>query len=315
MKSPVLVKAPVDSGPTFGHRFNFVALIALHLGTIYAFTRPITYKLVLLAVITYVVRMFAITAVYHRYFSHKAYKTSRVFQFILAFLGTTATQKGPLWWAATHRVHHKQSDTEKDVHSPIRRGFWHAHVGWWAGRDHVSYDKALIPDFAGYPELRWLDEWYWVGVFSLIGGTALFGFDAFLWGYVVSTCFLMHGTFTINSLCHVFGSRRYATTDTSRNNFWLALITLGEGWHNNHHHYQSSARQGFYWWEIDMSYYALKVLEKLGLVWDLRPVPERWLKRHLISEVGERAPLLLQGKVVYANEKDAPLGEPEPEAG
>jgi stearoyl-CoA desaturase (delta-9 desaturase) len=185
--APLRVKAPAEDHPSFGQRFNFISILAIHGATIYAFSRGVTWKLALLAFITYFVRMFAVTGVYHRYFSHKSYKTSRAFQLFLAVLGTSATQKGPLWWASVHRVHHKHSDTEKDVHSPIRRGFWYSHMGWWLGREHVRTDHSVIPDFAGYPELRWVDEWHWVGVFALILGTSLFGFDAFLWGYVVSS--------------------------------------------------------------------------------------------------------------------------------
>jgi stearoyl-CoA desaturase (delta-9 desaturase) len=240
------------------------------------------------------VRIFAITAVYHRYFAHRAYRTSRAFQLFLAFLGTTATQKGPLWWAGTHRHHHRFSDMEEDVHSPERRGFWYSHMGWWLGREHEAYDEKNIQDFYAFPELRWLDKHHYVGPFVMMAVCyAIGGVDGLLWGYVVPTCFVHHGTFTINSLSHVWGSRRFATTDTSRNNFILALVTMGEGWHNNHHHYQSSARQGFYWWEIDLSFYVLKVLSWVGLVWDLRPVPEHALKRHLLAEVGERSPILL----------------------
>jgi stearoyl-CoA desaturase (delta-9 desaturase) len=281
--------------PSLGQYFNLAGIIAIHGATIYAFYRGATWRLAAFAAASYFIRMFAITAVYHRYFAHRSYKTSRPFQLFLALLGTTATQKGPLWWASTHRVHHKHSDTERDVHSPLRRGFWWSHMGWWLSREHENGDLALIPDFTGYPELRWVEKWNVLGPLALIGGLLAFGgFDVFLWGYVVSTCFLMHGTFTINSLSHVFGSRRYATTDTSRNNFLLALITLGEGWHNNHHHYMSSANQGFFWWEIDVSFYILKGLEKVGLVWDLRGVPEHMKKRNLMRDVGERAPLLMK---------------------
>jgi stearoyl-CoA desaturase (delta-9 desaturase) len=255
--------------------------------------------------------MFAITAVYHRYFSHRSYKTSRGLQFLLALLGTTATQKGPLWWGGTHRVHHKYSDTERDVHSPLRRGFWYAHMGWWLGREHEELDLKRIPDFAGFPELRWLDRYHVVGPLGMMALLfALGGYDAFLWGYVVSTCALMHGTFTINSLAHVFGSRRYATTDTSRNNFWLALVTLGEGWHNNHHHYMSSANQGFFWWEIDVSFYILRGMEKLGLIWDLRTAPAHVLQRNLIKEVGERSPLLAPQAAPVEPLDAPPLGRP-----
>jgi stearoyl-CoA desaturase (Delta-9 desaturase) len=298
-------------GPSFGQWFNVLGITAIHAGTVIAVIRGVTWKLAALAVATYFIRMFAITAVYHRYFSHRSYKTSRWLQFLLAVLGTTATQKGPLWWAGTHRVHHKYSDTERDVHSPIRRGLWYAHLGWWLGRDHEESDFKRIPDFAGFPELRWLDRHHVVGPLGMIALLLLLGgTDVFLWGYVVSTCALMHGTFMINSLAHVVGSRRYATTDTSRNNFWLALITLGEGWHNNHHHYMSSANQGFFWWEIDVSFYLLRAMEKLGLVWDLRAVPEHMLRRNLLSEVGERAPLLVPQAPADEPFDAAPLGEP-----
>ncbi|WP_044966691.1 acyl-CoA desaturase [Sorangium sp. So ce145] len=288
-----------------------LGIAAIHVGTVVAIVRGATWKLAALAAATYLVRMFAITAVYHRYFSHRSYKTSRGLQFLLALLGTTATQKGPLWWGGTHRVHHKYSDTERDVHSPLRKGFWYAHMGWWLGREHEELDLKRIPDFAGFPELRWLDRYHAVGPIGMIALLlAVGGYDAFLWGYVVSTCALMHGTFTINSLAHVFGSRRYATTDTSRNNFWLALITLGEGWHNNHHHYMSSANQGFFWWEIDVSFYILRAMEKLGLIWELRTAPAHVLQRNLIKEVGERSPLLAP-QATNAEPLDAPpLGRP-----
>ncbi|WP_437722603.1 acyl-CoA desaturase [Sorangium sp. So ce861] len=308
--SPTRVVVP-KPGPGLGQVFNVLGIVAIHVGTVIAIVRGATWKLAALAAATYFIRMFAITAVYHRYFSHRSYKTSRGLQFLLALLGTTATQKGPLWWGGTHRVHHKYSDTERDVHSPLRRGFWYAHLGWWLGREHEELDLKRIPDFAGFPELRWLDRYHVIGPLGMIALLfALGGYDAFLWGYVVSTCALMHGTFTINSLAHVFGSRRYATTDTSRNNFWLALITLGEGWHNNHHHYMSSANQGFFWWEIDVSFYILRGMEKLGLIWDLRTAPAHVLQRNLIKEVGERSPLLAPQAAPVEPLDAPPLGRP-----
>jgi stearoyl-CoA desaturase (Delta-9 desaturase) len=297
--------------------FNFLGILAIHIWTVVAFVRGGTWKLVALAAGMYFLRMFAITAGYHRYFSHRAYKTSRGMQLFLAVLGTTATQKGALWWASTHRIHHRYSDTEHDVHSPIRRGFFWSHAGWWLSGRHETTHHELIPDLAGYPELRWVDRWSVLGPLGMIALLlALGGFDAFLWGYVVSTCFLLHGTFTINSLAHVFGSRRYATTDTSRNNLLLALVTMGEGWHNNHHHYMNSASQGFYWWEIDASFYVLKLMEKVGLVWDLRGVPEHVKQKNLVANVGERCALLL-GKDERAIPVDVPVAVaiPEPDPG
>jgi stearoyl-CoA desaturase (Delta-9 desaturase) len=304
---PSPIPAAVPKSRSLGQIFNFLGIVAIHLGTVVAFTRGVSLKLVALAAATYFIRMFAITAVYHRYFAHRSYRTSRPFQLLLAWLGTTAAQKGPLWWASTHREHHKYSDTERDVHSPLRRGFWYAHMGWWLGREHETSRHDLIRDYARYPELRWLDKYHVVGPLSLIGLLLLAGgYDAFLWGFVVSTCFLMHATFTINSLAHVFGTRRYATSDTSRNNFWLALLTMGEGWHNNHHHYMASANQGFFWWEIDLSFYLLKLLEKLRLVWDVRSAPAHTRDRNLIAEVGEQSPLLLAHAEPATSEPIAP---------
>lgn len=224
--------------------------------------------------ITYCVRMFAITAGYHRYFSHRTYKTSRAFQFVLALLGMTTAQQGPLWWAAHHRRHHKYSDMPEDIHSPRQRGFIWSHCQWILAKRHKATDFDRIKDFAKYPELRFLNRYDLACVVAtavltyLVGGaTGLF------WGFFVSVVLAWHFTFFINSLAHVLGSRRYETTDDSRNNFFLALMTFGEGWHNNHHHYQRTARQGFFWWEIDMSWYALKVLEAMRIVWDVEGVP------------------------------------------
>ncbi|MBJ6759826.1 acyl-CoA desaturase [Myxococcaceae bacterium JPH2] len=219
----------------------------------------------------YVVRMWAITAGYHRYFAHRAYKTGRVFQFLIALVGTSAAQKGPLWWAAHHRHHHRYSDQPEDVHSPLQRGFWWSHVGWILCDKYVETRMDGIKDFARFPELRWLNRYYLVAPTLL--GIALFflgGFSMLVWGLFVSTTLLFHGTFTINSLSHIFGKRRYRTSDTSRNNWLLALLTLGEGWHNNHHYHQNTANQGWFWWEVDFSYYSLKVLSWLRVVEGLR---------------------------------------------
>ncbi len=227
-----------------------------------------------LALGLYFVRMFGLTAGYHRYFSHRSYKTSRVFQFLLALLGTTSTQKGVLWWAAHHRAHHKYSDTPRDIHSVRQQGFWWAHVKWILVRTYVETDFDRIKDFTRYPELLWLNKYHLVPPVAL--ATALFvtgGWWALLWGFFVSNTLLWHGTFCVNSLAHAFGRRRYQTTDDSRNSLLIALFTLGEGWHNNHHHYQRSERQGFYWWEVDITHYILRVLSVFGLVRDLHAPP------------------------------------------
>ncbi|MEM7518427.1 MAG: acyl-CoA desaturase, partial [Planctomycetota bacterium] len=231
----------------------------------------------------------------HRFFSHGAFKTSRAGQFALAFLGAMSTQRGPLWWAAHHRLHHKYSDKPEDAHSPVQHGFLWSHIGWVMARVNFRTRLEVVKDLAKFPELRFLDRFDLVAPAFL--GVSMFGlgvllervapqlgtngWQMFVWGFIVSTIALYHGTFSINSVAHRLGKRVYPTKDDSRNSMLLALITLGEGWHNNHHYYQAAARQGFLWWEIDISYYTLKALSKLGLVWDLRPVPARILERRL----------------------------------
>ena len=237
----------------------------------------------------YLVRMFAVTAFFHRYLSHRAFRTSRSFQLVLALLGATAVQRGPLWWASHHRAHHRSSDVDGDVHSPVRDGFWWSHVGWILSRGSFRTRLELVRDLARFPELRFLDRFdalvpillvpaFWglgASLEALAPGLGTNGPQMLVWGLGISTVALYHATFSVNSVAHRFGSRRYATRDESRNNLLLAVLTLGEGWHNNHHHYPASARQGFRWWEVDVSWYVLRALAALGLVWDLRPVPAR----------------------------------------
>jgi stearoyl-CoA desaturase (delta-9 desaturase) len=241
----------------------------------------------LVAALSYLLRMFAVTAFYHRYFSHRSFKTSRLAQFLFAVLGATAVQRGPVWWAAHHRHHHAHSDQPADPHSPAQHGFVQAHMGWFLTNRGFAPDLTRVRDLLHYPELRWLDRFdifapiaYAFGMLmlgSLLSryapelGTS--GGQMLAWGFFVATIFCYHGTYTINSLSHVFGRQRYDTGDDSRNNWLLALITLGEGWHNNHHHYPAATRQGFYWWEIDMTYYLLRMLSWCGIIWDLKPVP------------------------------------------
>lgn len=256
-----------------------ILFFAISSTVLFVFTVPFRWELVGLAVFSYYIRMFGITAAYHRYFSHNAFKTSRVFQFFLAFLGATAMQKGPLWWAAHHRNHHRFSDTEKDLHSPRLKGFWYSHMLWFLRNDYNDYEPRLIANYYKYPELVFLDKYHWIAPLSYAIGLYLIGgWDWLVYGYAVATFFLGHGTWTINSLCHVIGSKRFDTNDDSKNNFFLAMITMGEGWHNNHHYYAHSANQGFYWYEIDFSYYILKILSWFGIVWDLRKPPERILQ-------------------------------------
>lgn len=240
-----------------------------------------------LAIGVYYARMVVVTAGYHRYFSHRAFRTSRVFQFLLAVGAQSAAQSSVLWWASHHRWHHRHSDTPLDIHSAKRRGFWYAHLGWIL-QDAWAMDLKLVPDLAKYPELRFLSR---SGIdflpaallglaFLLIGGT-----HALVWGFMVSTVLLWHGSFAINSLTHMFGTRRYATKDESRNHWLLALITTGEGWHNNHHHYPSSASQGFFWWELDITYWVLRLWKAMRLISDLREPPAKVLAGPLMADL------------------------------
>jgi stearoyl-CoA desaturase (delta-9 desaturase) len=241
------------------------------------------------AAFLYVLRMFALTGLYHRYFAHRTFKTSRGWQFVFAVLGASAVQQGPLWWAAHHRIHHRSSDQPEDAHSPRVWGFLWSHVGWFLSHTNVKTRSDMVPDLARFRELRFLNRFH--VLVPIVLGLALYllgagleqvqpalgtsGAQMLVWGFFISTVVLHHGSFTINSLSHLFGTQRYATGDSSRNNAVLALITLGEGWHNNHHHYPGAVRQGFFWWEIDLTYYALYLLARIGVIHDLRPVPER----------------------------------------
>jgi stearoyl-CoA desaturase (Delta-9 desaturase) len=258
-----------------GQNFNKGPFLALHFAVVLVLFVPVTWTALGLCVGLYYLRMFGVSAGFHRYFAHRSYKTSRVFQFAMACLGCSALQKGPLWWAANHRQHHKHSDQEEDPHSPVRHGLWWSHIGWvlsTKNNDQVDLDE--VKDFSKYWELRLLERFHWAPAVVLAALCYLIdGWSGVVWGGIVSTVLLYHGTFLVNSICHLLGYRRYQTTDESRNNWWVALLTMGEGWHNNHHYYMSSVRQGFKWWEIDMSFYVLKLLSLPRVVWGLRGVP------------------------------------------
>ncbi|MEM7417279.1 MAG: fatty acid desaturase [Gemmatimonadota bacterium] len=274
-----------------------IPFILTHLVCFGAIWTGVTVEALLVCVALYLARMWAITAGFHRYFSHRSYKTSRVMQFLIAFLGQTSAQRGVIWWAAVHRHHHLHSDTEHDVHSPRHHGFWYSHVGWIFNPSNWEPDYGTVRDLTKYPELVWLDKnGHLCAILMGFAVWAIGGWSMLVVGFFWSTVLLFHGTFFINSLAHVSGEQRYLTGDDSRNSFLLALITLGEGWHNNHHHYQSSTRQGFRWWEVDISYYVLRAMAAIGLVWDLREPPaaivegERPVGRKVIEKVaGELA--------------------------
>jgi stearoyl-CoA desaturase (delta-9 desaturase) len=282
------------------HELDF---IGIHLVPFLAFFTHVTAFDWILCAALYVVRMFFVTGGYHRYFSHRSFKTSRVFQFILAFGAQSSFQKGVIWWAANHRIHHKHSDTPEDPHSAKIYGFWYAHIGWIMGPEHKPTRFDLIKDIK-HKELFWLNKYHFVPPLILaavvyfignkVNGTGWFdwsaGLSTLFIGFFLSTILLFHGTFTINSLMHKIGKPRYRTGDESRNSLVLALVTLGEGWHNNHHYYQSAARQGFYWWEIDITYYVLRMLGWMGIVWDIRGVPHKVKENNKVEEPEKSKP-------------------------
>ena len=288
--------------------------IGLHVACLAALLTGVDAVALILLAVTYLIKMFGVTAGYHRYFAHRAFKTSRVGQFILAWLGCSTMQRGPLWWAAHHREHHRHSDTPLDPHSPHETSFWWAHLGWVLSEDVAGAPYEKIRDYSSYWELRFLDKFHWIPgivlatacyvIGAVCGGwdgswqtffVQLPGWTSLVWGFLVSTVLTYHVTFSINSLSHLWGKRRYATDDDSRNNWLLAVLTLGEGWHNNHHHFQSSANQGFFWWEIDVSYYLLCLFSLVGLVWDVRrpgakALRHRGLKASPLPPGAEEAP-------------------------
>jgi stearoyl-CoA desaturase (delta-9 desaturase) len=289
-----------------------IPFVLIHVACLAAIWSGVTTTALMLCVALYIVRMFGVTAGYHRYFSHRSYKTSRVVQFLLAFLAQSSAQRGILWWAAKHRHHHKHSDTAIDVHSPRQAGFWYAHVGWIFTPQHGETDLDAVPDLTKYPELVWLDRNPYFPA-TILGAACLLlgGWAGLVVGFVWSTVLLYHGTFFINSLAHVHGTQRYVTGDDSRNNWWLAVITLGEGWHNNHHTYQRSTRQGFRWYEFDPTFYVLKTLSWARVVWDLGKPPtdvirnERPLGRALLEKVAHQLAMSFPLDQIEARARDA----------
>ena len=289
-----------------------IPFMLVHLASVAAIWTGVTAEALAICVVLYVGRMFAVTAGYHRYFSHRAFKTSRLGQYVLACLAQSSAQRGILWWAAKHRHHHKHSDTALDVHSPRQHGFWYAHMGWVFQPKHSKTDYAAVPDLVKHPELVRLDKHPYLPAAALAVATWLVaGWPGLIVGFVWSTVLLYHGTFSINSLAHVHGKQRYVTGDDSRNNWWLAVITLGEGWHNNHHAYMASARQGFRWWEVDPTYYLLRVLSWGRVVWHLTEPPqtlvrnEKRLGRGLLEKVARQLAATMPVERIGAQIRDA----------
>ena len=284
----VLPKVTAPFERSAEERVNWRASIPFLAVHVIAVVGTLAFGITLKALVLFVVlvwgRTFFITAGYHRYFAHRAYKTNRAFQLVLAVGGAMCVQKGPLWWAGHHRNHHRYSDTEVDIHSPLR-GFWWSHVGWILCDKYKDTPTEKIRDFAKYPEIRFVERHD--GMFPWILGVASFlvaGWSGLFFGFFLGTVVLWHNTFLVNSLAHVMGRRRYVTDDTSRNSFLIAVTTLGEGWHNNHHYHQASARNGFFWWELDVTWYILKALSWVGIVKDLKVPTKEILQSNRIAD-------------------------------
>jgi stearoyl-CoA desaturase (Delta-9 desaturase) len=268
--------------------------IMLNLSCLLVFVVGISWTAVITALVLCYIRVFAIGAFYHRYFAHRAFKTNRFWQFIFALLGASAAQRGPLWWATHHRRHHANADQPTDAHSPVHHGFLWSHVGWFLAQQNYYYNPKFVSDLTKYPELVFLDRYD--SLIPILYGITIFcvgallqhvapqlhtnGFQLFVWGFCISTIMLFHVTVSINSISHRYGKRKYNTKDNSRNSFILALLTLGEGWHNNHHHYPASAKQGFRFWEIDITYYMLCLLQSVGIIWDVKKVPKEIMEAY-----------------------------------
>jgi stearoyl-CoA desaturase (delta-9 desaturase) len=274
------------------YRSGTADLVLVHLGALLVFWVGVSWAAFIAFAVGTTVHMFCLTAVLHRYFSHRAFKTSRWFQFLMGVVATTAGQHDPIYWAVIHRRHHRYAGTEHDPHSREAYGMFWAHVGWLLGERHpeaTAFELQSVHDLAQYPELRFLNRYYRVvhgayGAMAFALGATLAhffpglntsGLQFTVWMWILGPLVVYHNTCLINSIGHNFGSQRFPTTDGSRNNWLLAIVLLGEGWHNNHHHYPQSERQGFYWWEIDLTHYLLVSLSWLGLIWDLKPVPDR----------------------------------------
>jgi stearoyl-CoA desaturase (delta-9 desaturase) len=256
-----------------------VLFLMIHLGALLIFVVQVNGVGCLLVFGLFLIRTFSITGGFHRYFAHHSFKTNRFVQFCIAFVGGTCAQKGMLWWVAHHRQHHQHSDTDRDIHSAKCEGFYWAHLGWLLSKEyHDAYDPTLVKDWQRYPELVWLDRNHLLPPILLAAACfASFGWMGLIWGFCLSTVLLYHATFSINSICHLFGTRRYDTGESSKNTWWLSLFTLGESWHNNHHKFPLSSRHGFYWWEVDLTYYGLKLLAWLRVIHDLKVVSPKEL--------------------------------------
>jgi len=262
-----------------------------HLGCLGAFWTGVSPAALTVALILYLVRGFGVTAGYHRLLAHRSFRAGRPVQFLLALAGSLATQGGPLWWVAHHRSHHRYTETDRDIHSPRTQGFWRSHMGWMLSAESFRENGANARDLYRVPELKFLQQHYvWIvlgqgaAIYALGTGLAALGVETsgpqmLVWAWFIATVALWHATFMVNSVCHLWGSRPFDADDASTNNWLVAVLALGEGWHNNHHKFAYSARHGLEWWQFDLTWVLLRGMEKLGLVSELRRPRRRMLER------------------------------------
>jgi stearoyl-CoA desaturase (Delta-9 desaturase) len=243
------------------------------------FAVPFRWAFVAVWAASHFLRAIGLTLAFHRYFAHRAFKMNRVARFVWTWIGTSAMQKGPMWWAGHHVNHHKYADRDGDPHSPMVSGVYYAHIGWFLNdtrHDKLEPNNPVIRDFSRVPEIAFIEKYFFLPPLLLaIAMFAIGGFPLLIWGFCLPTMTLAHATFAINTVNHMFGSRRFETVDESRNNPLTALFAVGEGWHNNHHRYQRAARNGFYWWEFDPTWYVIRAMKAVGLAWDVQAVPKR----------------------------------------
>jgi stearoyl-CoA desaturase (delta-9 desaturase) len=261
------------------------------------FLVPFSWGLVAVWAASHFLRAVGITLAFHRYYAHRSFQMSRPARFVWTLIATAAMQKGPLWWAGHHVNHHRFADRDGDPHSPMVSGVYYAHIGWFlndAKHDRLEPSNPVIRDFSGAPEIAWLDHYYFAPPLALAALMYLAGGMPWLvWGFCVPTVTLAHATFAINTVNHMFGSRRFDTIDESRNNVLTALFAAGEGWHNNHHRYQRAARNGFYWWELDLTWYVIRLMGFVGAAWDIQPVPERIYEEARATKARRGVPSIL----------------------
>ena len=269
-----------------------MVMVIMHLACLGVFLVGFSWPALWVAIAMYVIRGMGVTTGYHRLLAHRSYKTNRFIQFVVATAGGLAMQGGPLWWVAHHRAHHRDTDKEGDIHSPVTKGMWQSHMGWMMSNEAFHEQGSNSRDLFKYPELKFLQRHYvWILVLQMLGlyalgsllslwypDTSINGLQCLVWGFFVSTVFLWHVTFSVNSVCHRWGSQDYDSNDASTNNWIIGILGFGEGWHNNHHFYPSSARHGLKWWQVDVTWILIRGLCLVGLASDPK-IPKEFRDR------------------------------------